>query len=88
MRPWWQGSGRAFVPGQVPPGHRHVALLDLAVHGHAHSGIEHGTTPGGIPVRNVALPVIGCAYRVYVLGDVGERDVAMAGWDGRHERFG
>jgi Icc-related predicted phosphoesterase len=52
---------------------------DLALHGHAHSGIEHGTTPGGVPVRNVALPVIGCAYRVYVLGDVDDRDVAMVG---------
>jgi len=63
------------------------AGADLAVHGHAHSGIEHGTTPGGIPVRNVALPVIGCAYRVYVLGEIEERDVAMAGWDvARHER--
>lgn len=51
------------------------AGADLAVHGHAHSGVEHGTTPGGVPVRNVALPVIGCAYRVYVLG----ADVAMAG---------
>lgn len=45
------------------------AGADLVVHGHAHSGVEHGTTPGGVPVRNVALPVIGCAYRVYVLGE-------------------
>ncbi|MEV6558699.1 metallophosphoesterase [Nocardia sp. NPDC051756] len=40
---------------------------DLAVHGHAHSGSEHGTTPGGVPVRNVAQPVIQAAYRVYEL---------------------
>jgi Icc-related predicted phosphoesterase len=41
---------------------------DLALHGHAHAGIERGETPGGTPVRNVAMPVIGCAYRVYDLG--------------------
>jgi len=39
----------------------------LAVHGHAHAGSEQGTTPGGVPVRNVAHPVIGRAYRVYQL---------------------
>jgi len=22
-------------------------------------------TPGGVPVRNVAVPVIGCAYQVF-----------------------
>lgn len=37
----------------------------LAVHGHAHAGTEHGTTPGGVRVRNVAQPVIRAAYRVY-----------------------
>lgn len=41
--------------------------VDLAVHGHAHSGAEHGRTPGGVPVRNVAQPVIGSAYAVYEL---------------------
>ncbi|MCP2258769.1 putative phosphoesterase [Streptoalloteichus tenebrarius] len=40
---------------------------DLAVHGHAHFGTEHGTTPGGVRVRNVAQPVIRCAYKVYNL---------------------
>ena len=39
----------------------------LAVHGHAHHGTEIGTTGGGTPVRNVAQPVIGEAYRVYEL---------------------
>jgi Icc-related predicted phosphoesterase len=38
---------------------------DLALHGHAHHGTERGVTPGGVRVRNVALPVIGHAYRVY-----------------------
>jgi Icc-related predicted phosphoesterase len=45
---------------------RHGA--DLVVHGHAHHGIEHGVTPGGVPVRNVAIPVIRQAFRIYCLG--------------------
>ena len=32
---------------------------DLVVHGHAHLGTLNGRTPGGVPVRNVALPVVG-----------------------------
>ena len=44
------------------------AGADLAVHGHAHNGVEKGVTPGGIPVRNVALPVLKTAYAVYCLG--------------------
>jgi Icc-related predicted phosphoesterase len=42
--------------------------VDLALHGHAHGGTEKGMTPGGVPVRNVAVPVIRAAYRVYCLG--------------------
>jgi Icc-related predicted phosphoesterase len=41
----------------------------LILHGHAHRGIEKGVTPGGTPVRNVALPVIRRLYNVYCLGD-------------------
>ena len=41
---------------------------DLFIHGHAHSGVEKGVTPGGVRVRNVALPVLGRAYAVYCLG--------------------
>jgi Icc-related predicted phosphoesterase len=41
---------------------------DLAVHGHAHAGTEKGATPGGVPVRNVAMPVIRRPYAVYCLG--------------------
>ena len=38
------------------------AGADLVLHGHAHHGVEKGRTPSGIPVRNVAQPVIvGCA---------------------------
>ncbi len=43
------------------------AGADLAIHGHAHGGTEKGFTPGGIPVRNVAQPVISRAYNVYCL---------------------
>ena len=39
----------------------------LALHGHAHAGTERGRTPGGVPVRNVAHPVIKQAYNVYQL---------------------
>jgi Icc-related predicted phosphoesterase len=41
------------------------AGADLALHGHAHLGREHGRTRGGVPVRNVAHPVIRRSYRVY-----------------------
>ncbi len=34
-------------------------------HGHAHMGVEKATTPGGVPVRNVAQPVIRHAYKIY-----------------------
>ena len=44
------------------------AGADLVVHGHAHRGAEHGVTPGGVPVRNVAQPVLRAAYRVYCVG--------------------
>ncbi|HEX6132297.1 MAG TPA: metallophosphoesterase [Actinomycetota bacterium] len=40
---------------------------NLVVHGHAHHGRERGRTPAGVPVRNVALPVLGRPYAVYVL---------------------
>jgi Icc-related predicted phosphoesterase len=44
--------------------------VGLALHGHAHAGSERGTTPGGVPVRNVAHPVIKQAYNVYQLAAV------------------
>jgi Icc-related predicted phosphoesterase len=43
------------------------AGADLVVHGHAHHGVERGTTPGGVPVRNVAAPVIERAFNLYRL---------------------
>ncbi|MGW1767728.1 metallophosphoesterase family protein [Streptomyces sp. NPDC002073] len=44
-----------------------VEGADLAVHGHAHLGTEHGMTAGGTRVRNVAMPVIDRAFAVYHL---------------------
>ena len=37
----------------------------LALHGHAHHGSERGITPGGVPVRNVAKPLIRSAYQLF-----------------------
>jgi Icc-related predicted phosphoesterase len=45
-----------------------LAGCDLALHGHAHHGAEKGMTPGGIPVRNVAMPLIRRPYAIYTLG--------------------
>jgi Icc-related predicted phosphoesterase len=40
------------------------AGADFAFHGHAHAGSESGVTPGGVPVDNVAYPVIRRPYRL------------------------
>ncbi len=48
---------------------------DLAVHGHAHLGTEHGMTAGGIRVRNVAMPAIDRAFAVYHLPVDGDAPV-------------
>lgn len=37
---------------------------DLVLHGHAHNGAERGKTESGIPVRNVALPVLNRSYAI------------------------
>jgi Icc-related predicted phosphoesterase len=44
------------------------AGADLVLHGHAHRGVEKGATPGGIHVRNVAVPVIKHSYNIYYVG--------------------
>lgn len=41
--------------------------VDICFHGHAHHGVEKGKTPGGTPVRNVALPVIRHSFNIYTL---------------------
>lgn len=43
------------------------AKADIIFHGHAHRGNEKGRTFGGIPVRNVAQPVIGHVCNIYSL---------------------
>jgi Icc-related predicted phosphoesterase len=43
--------------------------IDLIVHGHAHRGQERGKTRGGVPVRNVAQPVLGRPYAIYEFSD-------------------
>lgn len=59
------------------------APTQLALHGHAHCGSERGRTPGGVPVRNVAHPVIKQAYSVYHLHPHGEEpQVSAAGHPG------
>ncbi|MFI1677464.1 metallophosphoesterase [Streptomyces sp. NPDC020607] len=55
-----------------------AAGADLAVHGHAHAGTEHGMTTGGVPVRNVAQPVIRKAFSVYHLKDRSSAEAARA----------
>ena len=52
MKHWMLGNS---ILGRVVDRHR----VTLVVHGHAHLGNYLGYTPGGTPVRNVALPVVG-----------------------------
>ena len=51
---------------------------DLAIHGHAHRGREHGVTAGGVNVRNVAQMVIRQGYAVYAFEVDGERGERFA----------
>lgn len=46
-----------------------LAGADVVFHGHAHKGIEKGHTLGGVPVRNVAQPVIRHAFKIYSLDE-------------------
>jgi Icc-related predicted phosphoesterase len=55
------------------------AGADLVVHGHAHHGSEKGRTPAGIPVRNVAQPLIRHAYNIYTLTGHRKLRAAAAG---------
>ena len=48
----------------------------LALHGHAHHGSVKGVTPGGVPVRNVAMPLIQKPYAIFTLGAAGAADAA------------
>lgn len=40
----------------------------IAFHGHSHYGVARGTTPGGVPVHNVSMPIVDGCYRVFELG--------------------
>lgn len=52
------------------------AKADIVFHGHAHKGTEKGETFGGIPVRNVAQPVIRHVCNIYTLNKEGlDQDV-------------
>jgi Icc-related predicted phosphoesterase len=45
--------------------------VSLALHGHAHKGAHEGKTPRGVPVFNVAQPLLKQQFgRPYVLLDV------------------
>lgn len=52
VKHWMLGNS---ILGRVVDRHN----VSLVVHGHAHLGNYQGQTPGGTPVRNVALPVVG-----------------------------
>ncbi|GAA3741950.1 Icc-related predicted phosphoesterase [Spinactinospora alkalitolerans] len=52
------------------------AGASLGVHGHAHAGVECGLTPGGVRVRNVALPVLRRTYGLYHLDTAADSSAA------------
>jgi Icc-related predicted phosphoesterase len=54
------------------------AGADLSVHGHAHYGTESGRTVGGVPVRNVARPVLGRPYAIYPIAPAHAASGALA----------
>jgi Icc-related predicted phosphoesterase len=56
-----------------------MAGVDAAFHGHAHKGTERGETPGGVPVRNVAAPVIRHSYNIYTFEKHERRDWRFKG---------
>jgi Icc-related predicted phosphoesterase len=60
------------------------AACAVAFHGHAHAGSERAVTAAGVPVRNVARPVIKLAYKVYTLNagaTLEESSVAAASFE-------
>ncbi|MFN2489287.1 MAG: metallophosphoesterase [Actinomycetota bacterium] len=61
------------------------AGADLVLHGHAHGGSEKGVTPGGVRVRNVALPVINHAYNIYCFSGRHEVGCEPLRADGRRD---
>ncbi len=55
------------------------AKADLALHGHSHKGTDQGVTPGGVPVRNVAMPVIRTGYQLFSFGSAPSPSVESMG---------
>ncbi len=47
---------------------------DVVFHGHAHTGARRGTTPAGIPVFNVSLPLLRSRGRAVFLWETPEPD--------------
>ncbi len=39
--------------------------VNMVLHGHSHYGVERAVTPGGVPVRNVSMPLLKHHYAVY-----------------------
>lgn len=69
MKHWMLGNS---ILGRVVDRHG----VSLVVHGHAHLGNYEGYTPGGTPVRNVALPVIGRPALIELSTRGAVRDIA------------
>ena len=72
MKHWMLGNS---ILGRVVDRH----AVSLVVHGHAHLGNYRGTTPGGTPVRNVALPVIGHPAVIEIATGAAVRDLGVPG---------
>lgn len=49
----------------------------LALHGHAHHGAERGITPRGVPVRNVAMPLLKRPFGLFCLDAGGLQPVPL-----------
>jgi len=41
---------------------------DIAFHGHSHYGVGRGTTPGGVEVHNVSMPLLKGCFAVFEVG--------------------
>lgn len=68
----------------LPPLETHGATA--VFHGHAHNGTEEAETPTGIPVFNVALPVLrrtGRSYRLWTVAGEERRRVRKEGRGGK-----
>ena len=84
----WLGSSRLEEPlGRYP--------VTAVFHGHAHKGSPEGRTQTGIPVYNVAMPVLKDAfpdrppYRILEIDTTAEPEVGATGrYDGMERRSG